>query len=93
MAPNTTIVRPSERSAPVLLFAVTQQIKAVGGSVWLIHTAEFATVVRAEIGKINIRLVIARPGESVDNILDERNSHTVQSIDGLRDWLRKLINK
>ncbi|WP_460674733.1 hypothetical protein [Larkinella ripae] len=90
MAQNTISGRSPKGSTPVLLFAVTKEISAVGGSVWLIQPDAYSTIIRAAIVKVNCRIIVPRPGEDINELPPEKNSHVVQTIEDLRSWLSDL---
>lgn len=87
MAAQTSIAR----TVSVYLFDVKKVILATSGTIWAIDSAEFGTVIRASIGKVNCSIIIPRPGERGCNIPNDKNSHIVKSIDGLIAWLHTLI--
>jgi hypothetical protein len=82
---------PLARTVTVYLFDVKKVILATNGTIWAIDSAEFGTIIRAKFGVANCSIIILRPGESGCNIQLEKNSHIVESIEGLAAWLHLLI--
>ena len=81
---------PKQR--PVLVTDVAREVKAVGGSIWLLEKPPYGFLLRCELGTKQFRVVI-RPlsGETPAEIPHEKSPlHIVSAVFDLRDWLQSL---
>ncbi len=77
------------------LYAISLAIQEMGGAIWSINVLDFGIVLRAEIGKTQIRVVKMKRDCCESKIPVETNSllHVVQDLDRLRLWLREATGK
>jgi hypothetical protein len=81
------------KTNPILtLFAISQAVREMGGTVWLHHCIKGGGYLfRATVAKKNIRLSVPAPGSSDAPIVPpEANSPlmVVRSIAELKNWLQ-----
>ncbi|GAB2564355.1 hypothetical protein GCM10027190_12060 [Spirosoma areae] len=82
----------SESTSPPLLTKIAREIKAVGGSIWLLLRLDYGSVIRAEIGGKQLRVVL-RPlsGEGSAVPLEPHSAlFVITTIDDLRTFLKTL---
>lgn len=82
-----------EVDKPVLVSECAQEIKAVGGAIWLLQKLEDGLLIRAEFGAKQFRLFLRHPsGQPADGPQQETNSplHIIRDVPTLRAWLLTL---
>ncbi|WP_461113811.1 hypothetical protein [Spirosoma jeollabukense] len=85
----------SERSnlPPVLLTQIASEIKSAGGSIWLLQRFDYGSLLRAEFGRKQFRVVIPPLTATLSApIPDEGHSllHVVKDLAALRAWLKTV---
>jgi hypothetical protein len=76
----------------ILTHDVKRVLVAAGGQIWHIDQHPDGLLIRAEIGPVQIRLLLPRPGTiQMPQPTAERGSacHVVASLEGLKTWLQQ----
>ena len=93
MSDILTHTRREKSPAPISITQVAKEIKNAGGSVWLLSKSDWGFLIRSEIGKKQLRVVL-RPvnGEAAESIPTEPNPlHIVSDLPSLRAFLQSLL--